>query len=263
MGNLGNLGSRTQSSTNIERIHLTFPNQTKLDQVTHYNQLLCTSPQESLPVGGIASADNKNPVELVKNQESLGFNNQLFLVPKPNKWRPILDLSNLNKFLKAEKFKMIRTSLQTGEWVTSIDFKDAHTKPIKEIHEISCTGQNIPIQSTTLWSVHSSIGVHCCGQRGQIDGFTKGYKNPPVPKRLGPGQIPPNLSPAYTNTSSYVLGPRLASILGKIRTEPQAGLRLCRLPVRPKRGQGHAGGSVDWVNIRIGVQIHASVLGNV
>ena len=80
---------------------------------------------------------NKNPVELVKNQPSLGFFNQLFLVPKPNNcWRPILDLSNLNQFLKAEKFKMetpetIRTSLQQGEWVASINFKDAYL-PIQE-----------------------------------------------------------------------------------------------------------------------------------
>ena len=74
---------------------------------------------------------DKNAIELVHKQVSLGFFNRLFLVPKPNnKWRPILDLSNLNLFLKTEKFKMetletIRTSLQKGEWVTSIDFKDA------------------------------------------------------------------------------------------------------------------------------------------
>ena len=81
----------------------------------------------------------ENAVELVQNQKSLGFFNQLFLVPKPNnKWRPILDLSKLNLFLKAEKFKMetpetIRTSLQQGEWVTSIDFKDAYFHiPIQE-----------------------------------------------------------------------------------------------------------------------------------
>ena len=53
-----------------------------------------------------------------------------FLVPKPNRWRPILDPSTLNKFLKAEKFKMetpetVRTSLQPGKWVMSIDFKDS------------------------------------------------------------------------------------------------------------------------------------------
>ena len=75
---------------------------------------------------------NKNAVELVQNPQSLGFYNWLFLVPKPNnRWRPILDLSKLNKFLKTQTFKMetpetIRTSLQTGEWVTSIDSKDAY-----------------------------------------------------------------------------------------------------------------------------------------
>ena len=82
---------------------------------------------------------DKNAIELVHNQTSLGFFNRLFLVPKPNnKWRPILDLSKLNLFLKVEKFKMetpetIRTSLQRGEWVTSVDFKDAYFHiPIQE-----------------------------------------------------------------------------------------------------------------------------------
>ena len=67
---------------------------------------------------------DKNAVELVRNQSSLSFFNRLFLVPKPNnRWRPILDLSNLN----------FRTSLQQGEWITSIDFKDAYFHiPIQE-----------------------------------------------------------------------------------------------------------------------------------
>ena len=75
---------------------------------------------------------NKNAVEPVANQNSLGFYNQLFLVPKPNnRWRPVLDLSTLNTFLNTESFKMetpetIRTSLQVGELVTPINFKDAH-----------------------------------------------------------------------------------------------------------------------------------------
>ena len=62
---------------------------------------------------------NKNAVEPVTNQNSLGFYNRLFLVPKPNnRWRPILDLSNLNTFLNTESFKMetpetIRTSRQS------------------------------------------------------------------------------------------------------------------------------------------------------
>ena len=53
-------------------------------------------------------------------------------MPKPNnRWRPILDLSHLNLFLKPGTFKMetpetIRLSLQRGEWVTSLDFSDAY-----------------------------------------------------------------------------------------------------------------------------------------
>ena len=75
---------------------------------------------------------NKNAVEPEATQKSLGFYNRLFLVPKPNnRWRPILNLITLNNFLNTESFKMetpetIRTSLQAGEWVTSIDFKDAY-----------------------------------------------------------------------------------------------------------------------------------------
>ena len=60
----------------------------------------------------------KQAVEKVRVQSSLGFYNRLFIVPKPNqKWQPILDLSALNWFLKVKTFKMetpesIRLSLQ-------------------------------------------------------------------------------------------------------------------------------------------------------
>ena len=100
----------------------------------------CGNPQRnSYLLEALHQLIDKNAVEVVRNQSSLSFFNRLFLVPKPNnRWRPILDLSNLNFFLKAEKFKMetpetIRTSLQQGEWITSIDFKDAYFHiPIQE-----------------------------------------------------------------------------------------------------------------------------------
>ena len=88
--------------------------------------------RQSLLLEALAQLTNKNAVEPVTNRTSLGFYNRLFLVPKPdNRWRPILDLSTLNIFLNTESFKMetpetIRSSLQVGEWVTSIDFKDAY-----------------------------------------------------------------------------------------------------------------------------------------
>ena len=48
-----------------------------------------------------------------------------------NRWRPVIDLSSLNKFLAIPKFKMetpesIRASLRKGEWVTSIDLANAY-----------------------------------------------------------------------------------------------------------------------------------------
>ena len=75
----------------------------------------------------IHSVLNKRAIEKLRNAESLGFYSRLFLVPKPQqRWRPVIDLSRLNQFLRIERFKMeipesIRTSLNTLEWVTSID----------------------------------------------------------------------------------------------------------------------------------------------
>ena len=59
-----------------------------------------------------------------------------------------------------------------------------NTGTIQEIPEISCPGLDIPIQSTTFWSVHSTLGVHCSSKGGETGGHTQGYKNPSVPRRL-------------------------------------------------------------------------------
>jgi hypothetical protein len=54
------------------------------------------------------------------------------LVPKPdNKWRPIIDLSALISFILCPTFKMeiprsILRSVQQGQWLTSLDLKDAY-----------------------------------------------------------------------------------------------------------------------------------------
>ncbi|KAL8579158.1 hypothetical protein ACOMHN_010742 [Nucella lapillus] len=61
-----------------------------------------------------------------------GFYSRLFVVPKPNgSWRPILDLSPLNKFIRDIKFRMestssFRESIRSGDWAASIDLKDAY-----------------------------------------------------------------------------------------------------------------------------------------
>ena len=82
-------------------------------------------------MGTLHALIQMNVVEKVISQISLAFFNGLFLGPKSNKLRPIIDLSSLNTFLKYDTFKTetpeyLRTSLQTGKWVTSVDFEDAY-----------------------------------------------------------------------------------------------------------------------------------------
>ena len=107
--------------------------ETSLDKISFDSQWLRKSYQKPFPQRGFAkSGKGKLVVEKVVIKSSLAFYNQLFLVPKPNrKWRPMLYLNQLNLYLKTSSFKMvspetIRLSLQTGEWVTSLDFSDAY-----------------------------------------------------------------------------------------------------------------------------------------
>ena len=173
---------------------------------------------------------SKNAVELVKNQRSLGFFNRLFLVPKPNyKWRPILDLSRLHQFLKAEKFKMetpetVRTSLQQGEWVTSVDFKDTHFHiPIQEqsrkylrfhVQGSSYQFKTLPFRLST-----APLEFTVVAKEVKLMVLHKGIRIHQVPRQLiGESQIPPRLSPAYPRTSSDMSELRLVSEFGEIRT---------------------------------------------
>ena len=65
------------------------------------------------------------------------------------------------------------------------------------------------------------------------------YLGPQYPEQVFKDrEIPPNLSPAYTDTGSSLSGVRLVGQLGKIKTGTLASLRLCRLPVWPGKRQG-------------------------
>ena len=109
----------------------------------------------------------------------------------------------------------------------------SNTGTVQEISQISCPGSDLPIQSTALWSVHSTHGVHCISKGGETDGHSQGYKDPPIPRRLvGESQVPPNLSPAYANSGQTMSGSRLAGEYGKIGAGAQTSLQFCRLPVR-------------------------------
>ena len=49
-----------------------------------------------------------------------------------------------------------------------------NSQSVQEVHAFSRPGSVLPVQSPTLWPVHSTHGVHSGGQRGQTDGLTEG-----------------------------------------------------------------------------------------
>ncbi len=74
-----------------------------------------------------------NAVEVVTREETPGFYNRFFVVPKKetDQWRAILDLSQLNQYIVKEKFKMetaemVREHVKEGEYMVSLDLKDAY-----------------------------------------------------------------------------------------------------------------------------------------
>lgn len=75
----------------------------------------------------------KHAVEVVPAlQVDSGFYSRMFVVPKRNgKWRPIIDLSPLNRYVKCDHFKMetaasVMGAVTPGQWMTSVDLEDAY-----------------------------------------------------------------------------------------------------------------------------------------
>ena len=239
-------GCRSESCSNPERgLHPPLSVPAKTHKVSHSRKLLCQSSQEQLPVRGIASP-YRQKCSRTSSQQNFS---ELFqpTVLSSQTEQQMLDLSNLNLYLKVEKFKMetletIRTSLQQGEWVTSIDFKDAYFHiPIQEqsrkylrFHVQGQTYQfkalpfglsTAPLEFTViakemkLMALHKGIGIH---------------------QYLDDWLVRPGLSPTHSRSGENMSRTWLAGDLREIRTGTKTNLRLCKLPVRPQGRSGPA-----------------------
>ena len=74
----------------------------------------------------------KNAIEHVPDPGP-GFYSRMFVVPKPgvNRWRPIIDLSVLNRWVdvpscKFETNRSVMQALRQGDWMVSVDLRDAY-----------------------------------------------------------------------------------------------------------------------------------------
>ena len=196
----------------------------------------------------------KGAIDIVQKPDSLGFYSRLFLVPKPgNRWRPVIDLSCLNKFLAISKFKMetpesIRASLRKNEWVTSIDLTDAylhipiqpHSQKYLRFHHkgVSYQFTSLPVRPS-----YSPLDLHQCSERGQTFSLATGNTHSPIPGRLA-GSRP--LQGGVPQTDPKVVEPNpgfgVYSELQEVRTGTFPEVRFSGLPLFARFGacQAHA-----------------------
>ena len=245
--NLVTNGCRAQGTSNPKTgLHPPLPEPTQALKISHSHKPLCQSSQEQLPVRSIATA---------YKQKCCGTG------PQPNISRgcqPTILSSQTKQQVEAHLRPKQSESLsqdreiQDGNTGNHQNIPPArgvgnlsrfqgcllphtYTGTVHEVSQIPCSRSDISIQGSSLWSFHSSHGVHSGSQGGEVDGRSQGYKNPPVPRRLvGKGQIPLNLLAKHTNPSQNMSETRLASELRKVGTGAKTSLQLCRLPVRPQ-----------------------------
>ena len=255
LANLAGSGGRSESSFNSQGgLPPPLSDPTQTDKISHSHKLLCQSSQEQLPVRGIASAYRQKCCRTGQKPNLTRVLQPTLSDPQTTKQvatytgpKPSESLPQGGELQDGDTGNHQNLSPTRGVgYVHRLQGRllpHPYTGTVQEISQIPCTGSDIPVQSPTLWSVHSPHGIHGSDKGSKTDGHTEGYKNPPVLRRLvGKSQVPPSLSPAYPNLSTTVSRPWLAGEFRKIGTGTQGGFQLCGLPpwvtVRPQSRPG-------------------------
>ena len=216
----------------------------KLDQVPNH-KLLCKSPQEPLPVGGIASAVKQECNRVCQKPRIPGL---LQLAIFGSKTHQPVETYTGPEHPKTKSFKMeipetIRTSLQAGEWITSIGFKDTcfHIT----IHSQSRKYMRFHLQSQSYQFEALPFGLSTAPME-----FTVVVKDVKLLALRKGTRIHQYLEDwlvrarshqtclQHTQTLVALSGIGLASEQKHIRTGSKTGFQLRRLPVRSDGGQG-------------------------
>ena len=244
------LGSSPKVVTILKGLHPSLPVQTQSNQVTNCHKQLCQPTKTVPPSGGTVSADKQKCSRTGSKPKLTGFL-QPAIFGTQNQ-QPVETHPGPEHSEHLPKHRVVQNGDPRDNKDLPSDRGVGHfhrlqgrilphtnSQSVQEVHAFLHPGSVLPVQSPTLLSVHTTYAVHSGGQRGQTDGVTEGYKNPPVPRRLvGERHVPPNMSAAYTDLGSSLSITRVAGEQGEVRTGPKTGLQLRRLPVRPQGGQG-------------------------
>ena len=251
LANLARSGGQSGSGSNLEGgLHPPLPDPTKSHKVPYSRKLLCQSPQEQLPVGGITSAYGQTCNRTSPQPNIPGVFQPTLPSPKTQQQMEANTGSEQTKYFpqggkiqngNTRNHQNIPPKMGVGHLggLQGRLLPHTNTGTIQEVPPFSYSGPDLPIQSSAFWSVHSAHGVHCVSKGSETDGYAPGYKDPPVPRRLvGEGRIPTSLSPPHPDSGQNVPRTRLAGKYGEIRTGTQTDFRFRRLPVRPPNRPG-------------------------
>ena len=208
--------------------------QTWLEMGSHGHKLLCQSPQERLPDGGITSAYRQkccrtgSQPDLPRVFQPAVFGTQTQQVETHTGPKQTESVPQGGEIQNGDTGN--HQNIPPARGVGHLDrfqgclLPYSNTGTIQEISEIPCPGPDIPIQGTPFRSVHSAFGVHCNSKGGETDGYTQGYKNPPVPRRLvGTSHFPPDTGifrEGHSNTQ--VSAPTFTMVAGGGQCAPRS-----------------------------------------
>ena len=198
------------------RLHLSSSTVSGSDSPASYSP---TSIKGRALQGEIEALIVKGAVELAPL--SPGYNSRLFVVQKASgAWRPVIDLSALNKFFKQTKFRMesnqsVLHAVQRFNWMISIDLKDAYLQvPIlPDSWKFLCfmVGDNIyQFRATSVYKGHGSRVGHAAQSRDSYAEFSR---------RLVSARPFPSGGDSGEGRSSFMLPTRNCGKSGKILSD--------------------------------------------
>ena len=161
--------------------------QTQTDKVTNCKKQLPQSNQAVLPVRGTVSADKqecsrtgrKSKLTWFLQPDIFGTQTQQLVETGPGPEH----LEHLFKHRVVQNGDpRDNKNLPTGRRMGHIHRLQRRILPytnsqsVQEVHTFSPPGSGLPAQSPTLWSIHSSHGVHSCGKEVKLMALQRGIR---------------------------------------------------------------------------------------
>ena len=242
---------KPESSVHFEgRLHSPVQSQTPTSKGPPNSQWLCKPPQEPLPEGGFASLTTKGGSRDGKGLDISSLLQPTLHSPKtkpkvatslgPQCSKQIFECKNIQDGNPGNNWDLPATG-RMGDIAGIQRRLFPHSSPceVQKISLVPFPKSVLSIPGSSLWPLHSSHGVHLCGQRGEANCSIPGYKDPPVPRRLvdsSPYQRV--LPPGHSIPPRPLPGIGLDNQHTKVGTKTQTDFRVRGLQVRPLPGAG-------------------------